>query len=88
MYFKVSSFLYLKHEDYQHDFERIEKESQLILEDHLSNFFIRFIEHREENGETAVKFDVYIEANSKEEAENIFLDSLKDYDVDNYVVLG
>lgn len=82
MEFKVSSYLYLHHEDYTN--ENLEKEANTILNNAFKEYSILSVENRNEYKETAVSFDTFIQAENKEKAEQSFLLSLKGYDVDNY----
>lgn len=84
MNFKISSFLYLHHDEYKSD--NWERTAIRIL-NRLNQYKILKVEERKESNETAISFETYIQADNKEIAENAFLDIFEGYDVDNYNVI-
>lgn len=76
--FKIVSYLYIP-------LGTSEKEVSQILSDRFSNLSINSVEEREE--EIAVDFDIIVEEESRESADNNFLAAMNGYDVDNYNIL-
>lgn len=75
--YKIDGFLYLpkgtsKNEVYK------------IIDNKLTNYNINSIEDREH--EVAIDFDIIVENTSEEEVEKWFLNTMFDYDVDNYTI--
>lgn len=82
MNFKISSFLYLHHDEQQS--ENWERTTIEVLNAVFNQYKILFVE---ESKETAISFDFYVQAENEEIAKNTFLTAFKGYDVDNFSVL-
>ena len=76
--FKIVSYLYIP-------LGTSENTVNQILGDRFSNLSINSVEERED--EIAVDFDIIVEEESRESADNNFLAAMNGYDVDNYNIL-
>lgn len=75
--YKINSFLYLPKGS-------SEDEVYKIVDSNLTNYSINSIEDR--GHEVAVDFDIIVENVSEEQVEKWFLNTMFDYDVDNYTI--
>lgn len=75
--YKIDGFLYLPK-------GTSENEVYKIIDNKLTNYSINSIEDR--GHEVAIDFDIIVENTSAEKVEKWFLNTMFDYDVDNYVI--